>query len=353
VAAGNANGDGDDDRGGGRARSEARRGAIAGASAQLLSFLMPDVALALEAQVVADGNDAAGRTHPQFTRGVALGRAAGDVMIKWAKSDGFSVVWNETMRNAPGSGIWDGAKAVPPAVRPAPAGFQFPKMTPYFLKAIGDHAAQRQFRPAPPPAFSLVANSPFQIALGEVKQISLHRTQQQIDIANFWNLSAGTPTALGHWDEQAAIFVAEARYDELAASHLFALLNAAAMDATIGCWEAKYRFLTLRPTMADPTITTVYPLPNHPSYPSGHSCVSSAAATVLSAYFPARAEKLRADVFEAGLSRIYGGIHYRFDVVAGQTLGSLTATWAMAYDRRQGLLTAVGLGGENEEHSQH
>ena len=125
------------------------------------------------------------------------------------------------------------------------------------------------------------------------------------------------------------------------------------MDATIGCWEAKYFFLMLRPTMADPTITTVYPLPNHPSYPSGHSCVSSSAATVLSAYFPAHAQTLDAEVIEAGLSRIYGGIHYRFDIVAGKTLGSSTATWAMDYDRKRGLLSAVGLGGKDEEHGHH
>jgi membrane-associated phospholipid phosphatase len=344
--------DGADVRGGGSADHEARRGAVAGASAQLLSFLLPDAAAALEAKVVADGIDAAGRTPPQFTRGVAVGRAAGDAMIRWAKSDGFSLVWNESMRNVPGAGIWEGARAVPPAARPAPAGYQFPTMTPYFLKAIGGNTAQRQFRPADPPAFSLLPTSRFQTDLGEVKQISLHRTQQQIDLANYWNLAAGTPTALGHWDEQAALFVVEAQYDELAASHLFALLNAAAMDATIGCWEAKYLFLTLRPTMADPTITTVYPLPNHPSYPSGHSCVSSTAAAVLSAYFPAHAATLGADVIQAGLSRIYGGIHYRFDIEGGQTLGRSTAEWALAYDRRQGLLSAVGLGGREEERVQ-
>lgn len=140
------------------------------------------------------------------------------------------------------------------------------------------------------------------------------------------------------------ILVTAAHYDELAASHLFAILNSAAMDATIGCWEAKYYFLMLRPTMADPTITTVYPLPNHPSYPSGHSCVSASAATVLAAYFPAQAGNLNAGVIEAGLSRIYGGIHYRFDITAGQRLGSATAEWALAYDRGQGLLSAVGLG---------
>jgi hypothetical protein len=341
----------DDDRGGGRASYEARRGAIAGASAQVLSFLFPDAADALEAQLVADGNGTSGQTHPQFARGVKVGRAAGDAMIDWAKRDGFSKTWNESMRNAPGVGIWEGAPAVPPAARPAPAGFQVPTMTPYFLKAVKGRAAQSQFRPALPPGYSLDQRSRFQIDLAEVRNISLHREPWQIVVANFWNMAGPTPTALGYWDERAAQFIAERQLDERAASHLFALMNAAAMDATIGCWEAKYFYLVLRPTMAEPKeprITTVYALPNHPSYPSGHSCISAAAVTVLSRYFPRHAEELGRGLIEAGMSRIYGGIHFRFDIQAGETLGRSTAKWAMEYDRRNGLLRAVGLGGREE-----
>ena len=324
----------------GRASYEAQRGAIAGASAQLLSVVFPDAAAVLEAQLVADGNASPGDTHPHFTRGVAAGRAAGDAMIVWARADGFSLAWNESMRNAPGVGIWSGTPGVPPA------GYQFPKMTPYFLQATSGRPAQGQFRSPTPPAYSLVPGSRFQTDLAEVRNISLHRTQQQIDIANFWNLNVGTVTALGHWDEQAALYIAENQLDERAASHLYAIMNAATMDATIGCWESKYYHLMLRPTQADPTITTVYPLPNHPSYPSGHSCVSAAAITVLSRYFPAHTGTLETDLAEAGMSRIYGGIHYRFDIEAGQALGRQTADWALAYDRDHGLLTAVGLGGQ-------
>ena len=61
-------------------------------------------------------------------------------------------------------------------------------------------------------------------------------------------------------------------------------------------------------------------LPNHPSYPSGHSCASAAAGGVLSHFFPERAANLDAQVAEAGESRIIAGIHYRFDVVAGQEI---------------------------------
>ena len=103
------------------------------------------------------------------------------------------------------------------------------------------------------------------------------------------------------------------------------------MDAMIGCWDAKYFYWTLRPTQADPGITLTFGLPNHPSYPSGHSCISSAAATVLAEVFPDRATELNALVTEAGLSRMYAGIHYRFDITAGQDLGQAVAHWAIAH----------------------
>jgi membrane-associated phospholipid phosphatase len=359
VALGHDNDDADEDGGNGRAAYEARRGAIAGASVELLSALSPTDAETLEAQLLAFGQDAAGRTHPQYTRGVSIGRVAGHAMADWSNRDGFSLFWSESMRNASGPGMWDGAPAAGTTPRPAPAGYQFPIMTPYFLKALNGHSAQSQFRPLPPPAFSMVPGTAYRNGLDEVRHFSDTRTLEQTDIAYFWNLSGGTITALGYWDMQAASFIRDGGLDEQDAAHLFALMNAAAMDATIGCWEAKYHYLLLRPSMADPLITRPtlvrpngppdfpYTLPNHPSYPSGHSCVSSAAAAVLAHYFPSQAAQLDAQVIEAGLSRIYGGIHYRFDVDAGQTLGRSTAEWAIAYDRQHGLLAAVGLGGRN------
>jgi membrane-associated phospholipid phosphatase len=68
------------------------------------------------------------------------------------------------------------------------------------------------------------------------------------------------------------------------------------------------------PPAADPAITTsLIGLPNHPSFPSGHSCQSSAATTVLTHFIPKQAEDLQRQLELAGLSRMYAGIHYRFD----------------------------------------
>jgi hypothetical protein len=213
-----------------------------------------------------------------------------------------------------------------------PAGFQFPTMLPYFLNS------QSQFRPPPPPA-DLTAS------VNEVIAIVNARTPAQADIARFWNLSNGTVTALGYWDQQAATYINEFGLDEREAAHVLALVNSAASDAIIGCWDAKYYYLTLRPWMvapADlPNTKLIIGRPNHPSYPSGHSCVSSAAATVLKEFFPGKSSTLDQQVEEAGMSRIYAGIHYRRDIEQGRTLGRSVAQWAITYDRSRGLLAAV------------
>ena len=154
----------------------------------------------------------------------------------------------------------------------------------------------------------------------------------QRDIALYWNFPTGTFTPLGYWDLVTANYIAAYGLDERAATRAFALTTAAMMDALIGCWDAKYYYFWLiRPSQADKNIALKFALPNHPSYPSGHSCASAAAATVLSELFPDRATELHGWMTEAGLSRMYAGIHYRFDITAGQALGAAVGRWAIAH----------------------
>jgi membrane-associated phospholipid phosphatase len=121
---------------------------------------------------------------------------------------------------------------------------------------------------------------------------------------------------------------------EREATHLYALLSATMFDAQIGCWDAKETYWLIRPWQAEPLITVVAAVgkPNHPSYPSGHSCLSASGAEVLSTFFPEQRAQLDAMVTEAGLSRMYGGIHYRFDIDAGQALGRNVARFTIAAD---------------------
>ena len=112
------------------------------------------------------------------------------------------------------------------------------------------------------------------------------------------------------------------------------------MDAAIGCWDAKLTYWFIRPPQADPAITLIpaIGLPNHPSYPSAHTCFSGAAAEMLGVFFPAKTDSLDAMVHEAGLARMYAGIHYRFDVDMGQQLGRQVARFVSEVDRSRGSL---------------
>ena len=104
-----------------------------------------------------------------------------------------------------------------------------------------------------------------------------------------------------------------------------ALLNIALMDAAIACWDTKFFYFNPRPSQVDSRIKTVTGLPNFPSYTSGHSTFSGAAATVLGHLIPAKAAEFTAMAKEASLSRLYGGIHYRSDceqgLICGQRVG--------------------------------
>jgi hypothetical protein len=107
-------------------------------------------------------------------------------------------------------------------------------------------------------------------------------------------------------------------------------MHAAIFDAMIACFEAKYFYWTLRPHQANPAITTTFAVPNYPAYPSGHGSVSGASARVLEHFFPARTAELTALVDDAAMSRIYAGIHYRFDMTSARDLSRAVADWTIS-----------------------
>jgi len=303
---------------GGRNRLELDRGAVAGASVVVLTYLFPSQAQALEDLVDAQANAGPGRLHPAFARGEATGRAVGAEIVARAQTDGFSRAFTGTIPTGPG--FWT-SNTTPPTI----AGGQLPGVTTWFLTSAS------QFRPGPPPAF---ASAAFVTARDEIRQISETRTAEQIGIAAYWALSVGTPTTAGFWIQVATDGINQHSLSEREATHLYALLSATMFDAQIGCWDAKETYWFIRPWQADPLITVVPAVgkPNHPSYPSGHSCLSASGAEVLSTFFPEQRDQLDARVAEAGLSRMYGGIHYRFDIEAGQALGRSVARFTIAAD---------------------
>jgi hypothetical protein len=261
-------------------------------------------------------NDADGRDpHGAFAAGEAIGRAIGMQVIELARTDGFDAVWTGTVPTGPGFWSSDFDPPRPPLLP------LLGQMRPFFLES-GD-----QFRPGPPPAFGSAA---YLAALAEIRHFSDHRTADQLRIAQFWAM----PTVAAFWNEEATRLVARDRLDEQRAARVLALMHTATMDANIACHDAKYTYWLIRPYRADPGITTPIPMPPHPSYPSNHACVSGTSAYVLGRLFPADAERLAALADEAGESRLYAGIHYRFDKDAGLRIARQVAALALQHAGR-------------------
>jgi membrane-associated phospholipid phosphatase len=240
--------------------------------------------------------------------GEAVGRAVGTAVVAYAAADHFDVLPVPPVPVGPSFWFSSGA----PIVR-ALWGAR-----PFFLTSAD------QFRSAPPPAFGSPA---FLADLAEVRMISDTRTPAQLAIGLLW-----APRIANFMNEVGAGLIVTHKRSERDAAHILALANMAAFDAQIACWDAKFAYWLIRPSQVDPAITLPLGLPNHPSYTSGHSCNTASYATVLAHAFPTETALLESYTTEAGLSRIYLGIHYRFDITAGQELGRNVAEWAMAHD---------------------
>ncbi len=294
--------------------------AIGGASVAVLSSFFPGNIAQLEAALDAQGasDPWPGAQHADFAAGEAIGRAVGARVLTFAQGDLV--------------GLTD---PLLPPVGPPPVGPGFWIYTPPPLIARGNLGArpffltsQDQLRPPPPPAFGSAA---FNAALAEVYQVSVNRTQEQIDIANYWHLNQSPRSQAAYMEIARELIVSHHRTDTEAARIMF-LMGAAAFDAAIGCFDAKYHYWFIRPPQADTRIVTVFPTPQHPSYPSAHSCFSGALSGVLIAAFPSERARLEAVARESSLSRLYAGIHYRFDMEAGLALGRSAAALALAAD---------------------
>jgi len=285
--------------------------AIGAASVVVLSQFYPLSAATLETQFDADlaAQGWPGRKNQDATSGEAVGRAVGAAVLAQAATDNYLAVVPPTQ--PPGPGKW--------APLPNPVRSLF-GVRPFFLTSAD------QIRPGPPPAFG---SAEYLAALAEIRGISDTRTTEEVSIAQTWAFGAAPFTA-GAENLIADQLLAEHHRSEKDAARILAYANAAAFDAQIACWDAKFFYYFIRPTQADPAITVAVPLPNHPSYPSGHACITAAIMSVLMDAFPSERDRLEEIIEIAGLSRMYGGIHYRFDIDAGGAIGRQAAALALA-----------------------
>jgi hypothetical protein len=181
-------------------------------------------------------------------------------------------------------------------------------------------------RSPPPPAFDgpVVA-----AALAELR--AYPRTPKATADAIYWEVNGGTRN-FQLWSLELSRKALEYRLadDPPRMAAAFAAFAIAYHDSHVACWDAKYAYWYIRPSQLDPSIATLVPVPGHPSYPSAHSCLSAAAATVLEALFPTDAPRFAEMRNQAAEARLAAGLHFRFDCDAGEEIGQRAAALALA-----------------------
>jgi len=296
--------------------------AVAGAASEVLVHLFPEQpALRIEQAA----SDAAG-TGGAAAAGLALGREVAARVVARSDHDGSQQVWDGTR----------------PADRPDQPGFWQPppgSVSPPVQPLAGTWQtwvlpAGNAVRPPPPPAYG---SEQFLAEARELIAIGKGLTDDQRRIARFWEGGQGTPLPPGIWNRIVLDYLAEHGADGPRSVRTLALVNVALADAGVAAWDAKYTWWLPRPENAiqelvDPAWKPLLTTPLFPAYVSGHSTYSAAVATVLAHLFPDDADRFRAMGEEAGLSRLYGGIHWRSDHVQGSDMGRRIGALVVARD---------------------
>ncbi len=291
-------------------------------------------------------NFLAGRANsPAAVRGAELGKASADAIIGARANDGAFNSFAYAYGNQPGEYRNTAGNANPPAFQ------QWPDQKSWTL------TSKDQFRPDAPPK---VDSEMYAADYNEVKAIgsatSTERTADQTAIALYWVDGGGTATPPGHWLQIAQDVALEKGNSTIENARLFALMSVSVADAAIVAWDAKREYNFWRPvtgirsgatdgndaTDGDTAWTPLIATPGFQSYTSGHSTFSAAASQILTDFYGADAmnfcskQELNSSISrcytsfsqaanEAGMSRVYGGIHWQFDNTAGLNAGRALA----------------------------
>ena len=316
--------------------------AVAAAGHDTLVALYPAMQATLDQQLavaLAAIPESAGKWN-----GVKVGQTAAALMLAIRANDGSGVTPPPFVPgNQPGN-----YRPTPPNF-PAPVFTHWAGVTPFLI-----HEAD-QFRPGPYPALTSHA---YARAINEVQSLgqdtSTTRTADQTVVGKFW---AGP--IWNTWNEIANNEVLNHQTNLERAARLFAVLDLAIADGAIAFYEAKYHYQIWRPitairladtdgnpeTVANPDWNSLATTPPDPSYPGAHSVGSAIASVILAAFYGDQHHfQVTSDVLpgvarsfdsysdaqtEAGLSRIYAGIHTRLDHVSGLALGHSLAHLAL------------------------
>jgi hypothetical protein len=287
-------------------------------------------------------------------RSIAYGKKLAAAILQWSKTDGGAVVENMgfpmayALTKAPGH--W---------VPTSQLRLQQSPLLPNWGKnrTFAMPAGASCNLPAPP-AYSEDKASEFFKQAKEVYDTKNNLSADQKTIARFWSddpMLSSTPP--GHWIGIALEIIDRDKLPVAKSVDVLARLSVAVADGFIGCWNTKYQYDLLRPLTyikkhIDPKWETLLITPPFPEYPSGHSTQSGAAAAVLTQFF---GEKFGFDdathqhdglkprhfisfgqaANEAGISRLYGGIHFRAAVEQGLEQGKCIGAYAAGLKTRK------------------
>lgn len=281
-----------------------------------------------------------------YERSLKLGEQIGMAVMARSKSDNYKetrgmpkFLGNEE------KGQW---RPTPPDYNDA-AEAHWGKMKTLLLDSAG------QIRCPKPPVYSEDPNSKFYKTATEVYTIGANLTEEQKNIARYWDdnpfvteyhghLMYGNKkiTPVGHWLGITSIAAQQKGADAAKTAQAYALTAVAIFDAFVSCWNDKFQYNMVRPiTVANEMMNRTWQpflqTPPFPEHPSGHSAVSAAAATVLTELFGSfpfedtsdfayigmkrNFQSFEQAAQEASISRVYGGIHYRTGVDAGVIQG--------------------------------
>ncbi len=303
---------------------------VAGAAAEMMKLLFPGdqdfiqqkVEEHKKARMIAGAN-----VRSDIEAGEALGKAVAQKFVIRARGDragaaaGNQTVWTqlETDAIAKGQIPWYSLE-IP---RRPPMLPLFGKVKPFLFDSLTVIA----LRPGPPPSTS---SNEMKNEVDEVLSQTTNATRENIRIVHLWSDGVGTYTPPGHWMQIAAEDFIKKNFSEVRWARNMALLGMAEMDAAIVCWDTKYYYFNPRPSQMNPAIKSLTGVPNFPSYISGHSTFSGAAATILGHIIPERASAYMAMAEEAARSRFVGGLHYnKSDCGVGLTVGKNVGNYAV------------------------
>ena len=321
-------------------RGASMEAAAAQAAHDALVALYPQQQATFDAALA---EDLVGIPPGQAKQGIEVGQEVTRQILEWRSTDGSDQPQTFTLPNDPGN--WQPTGA--------PAAFVHAgSITPFAVNSTS------QFRPAPPPSLT---SAEYAASFNEAKEFgsatSASRTTAQTNAAMAWR----TPPAIEKsWFVDIAAEVAEARGNSVVDNaRLFAMLGLANNDTLQTTFASKYHYGLWRPVTAiqraaedgnadtepDPGWTPLHPAtPPYPTYAGNAAGIGATFATVLSNFFgsddiafdiqwpdavggPRSYASFSEAAEEIADSRIWGGIHFRFDSVAGQYVGENVADY--------------------------